>query len=550
MPRKKAKSAVAPALAGTAPDAPTAEPPSVPQGPAGEQPSAPRRPGRKAAQSAVATAPMSAEAVAPATERPAGPQKPGRKKAVASAPLLDLAGFGAPAEVPAPVSAPPTPAAEASPALDPPAREPVEPAPAPRTDPEPTMDAAGAAMAVGGSAAAPPAPAPAPNTDLAPPALAADGPAAEPPAPAPAPVATPTPAAPSAEPAESMAERAARYRQRFVADDKPVARRPPPPPIAPPPRLRAEPEAGQGPRRALSMAEIAERQRAARSAAREPEVRPAVPARAAPESMQDRALRFRPTTPEDAPPKPAAPPPIAQRPARAADGLDRAAHATHHRPADSVSSAPAVALDSPSARAIGVCVVLVTRNHAPVIAARLGAWRQAVPDVDVRMAVLDLGSTDDTVAAVEEDSKVTLASCPGGLADPLRALAVAVRAVPSDIAVLVEAGHPPGPRGVALVQAARAGQAPPWLVAAEEGVVAVPAGSLRKVAGPPPSLSQWAGEAAVPAPPSLDRPADWRHGFVAALLGRRQRRRDQVLALLPWPLRPVAGKLAGLLAGP
>ncbi len=485
-----------------------------------------------AAPDLAAAVPVQAAMAAP----PAASRRSSRKKPVASAPLLDLAehaletasaaaappasGHGSvPEPVPEPVS---EPVAVAEPAPD---SEPV-PAPEPAAVPEPVV---------------------VPKQVVVPEPVVV----AEPePVPEPAPVEAATPAAPPTVPAESMADRAVRYRQRFLQDDKPLARRPPPPPVAPPPRLRAEPEPGQGPRKALSMADIAERQRAARSAAREPEVRAVAPQRPATESMQDRALRFRPAAPDETPAKAAAPAPIAQRPGRAPDGLERAAHATHHRPADSSSSAPAVALDTPSGRAVGVALVLVARNHGPVIAARLAAWRQVVPEVDVRLAVLDLGSTDDTVATVEEDAAVTVASCPGGLADPLVALAVAVRALPADVAVLVQADHPPGPRGVALVQAARTGGVTAWQAIVDEGVLVVPAAALRKVVLPQTSLAQWAREAGVAAPAALHESSHWRRGFVVALLGRAPRRRDRVLALLPTLLRPMAGRLAGLLAGP
>ncbi|MSQ82422.1 MAG: hypothetical protein EXR77_05815 [Myxococcales bacterium] len=375
-----------------------------------------------------------------------------------------------------------------------------------------------------------------PPTTAQPPSLTAEG-SAEPLASAPA--------------AESMSERAMRYRQRHLADTGPVARRgPPPPPIAPP-RRREEAAADPiGVRRALSMAELAERQRAARTIARQPESGPAPPTRPSSTSMQDRALRFRSVAPDDVPQRPL--PTAHIRPQMrptAADGLARAATATHHnRPtAEPPSPTAPIAVRAAEPPSSGVALVLIARNDAAVLQSRLQAWRTAVPNVDVRLAVLDVGSTDDSVAQAQEDSSVTVVCCAGGLAEPLLALRTLLRATTADVVVVVQAQLAPSERAIAMVKAARAAQPTQWQACAEVAVAIIPAKALRRAGvASATTLEQWARLAQVDPPPRLPQVADWRAGLVVALFGRAPRKRDRALQLIPPQIRSVIQKVFGI----
>ena len=242
----------------------------------------------------------------------------------------------------------------------------------------------------------------------------------------------------------SMAERALRAGQHHRAVPEPVAPRPKP----------------------LDMAEIAERNRLARLASRgvadvpapppEPAVesRPTMAERAARHTLQHRAQE----TPEAMPAveRPAAPQPVAEGTVTMAE---RAAEAVHRR-RDAASPAQtrepiAVAAASEAVQA-SCAVFLVSRNHAPRVGPALQAWKQIIDSVDVRWWLLDLGSTDESVAFAEA-AHVPVLFRPGGLAQPMASLDAILRAARADIVVLLDADAQPSQQLAGVLTAVRRG---------------------------------------------------------------------------------------------
>lgn len=107
----------------------------------------------------------------------------------------------------------------------------------------------------------------------------------------------------------------------------------------------------------------------------------------------------------------------------------------------------------------GATVVLITRNHAALIESRLRAWREVLPEVDLRWAVLDLGSTDATAQRVEEFPGVKLLVRVGGLVEPAAVLAAALKGLTGDAVVLVDVEAEPDSVVEALLRALKAGAA-------------------------------------------------------------------------------------------
>jgi len=290
------------------------------------------------------------------------------------------------------------------------------------------------------------------------------------------PVHAPEPALPSATAATrttlSMAERASRFSRRppAVADEAPRS--------APVPLSMAERalRAGQhhrtvvepvAPRpKPLDMAEIAERNRLARQATRgladvpalepagEPRTQPSMAERAARHTLQHRVQ----ATPEPAPDgaqRPAVAPPAA---AEAVTMAERAADAVHRRreAAAPAQTREAIAGTQTDAIHASCAVFLVSRNHAPRIGAALQTWKQVIDSVDVRWWMLDLGSTDDSVALADA-AHVPVLYRPGGLAQPFASLDAAVRAARADIVVVLDADAQPSQQLAAVLPAVRRG---------------------------------------------------------------------------------------------
>ncbi len=144
------------------------------------------------------------------------------------------------------------------------------------------------------------------------------------------------------------------------------------------------------------------------------------------------------------------------------DSQARALEAARHKRepvaagAVATPSAPAWEQRGPTG---GATVVLVTRNHAHLIENRLRSWRELLPEVDLRWAVLDLGSTDATAQRVEEFAGVRLLVRPGGLVGPAAALTAALKALTGDTLVLVDVEAEPDTVVEALLRAVKAGAA-------------------------------------------------------------------------------------------
>lgn len=265
-------------------------------------------------------------------------------------------------------------------------------------------------------------------------------------------------AAPVGEPAKAVAPAPAevRYPHRQGPADPPPRRAAP----APIERAPAVERPGPSTPRPLSMAELAERQRQTREMSRAPDREMPVQ-RPAPVSMQERAMRYRPAEPVSKPVPAAAVEAQADRKGHE-DSQARALDAARHKRepvapgAAPASSAPVWEARGPTG---GATVVLVTRNHAHLIENRLRAWREALPEVDLRWAVLDLGSTDATAQRAEEFAGVRLLVRPGGLVGPAAALTAALKALTGDALVLVDVEAEPDTVVEALLRALRAGAA-------------------------------------------------------------------------------------------
>lgn len=263
----------------------------------------------------------------------------------------------------------------------------------------------------------------------------------------------------------------ARYPRRVGPADPPP-RRPPPAPIARTigPSTRTD-DAPGGPR-AVDMAELAERQRLARDRARQSDrdddgsartVRPAAL------NMQERALRFRGARPdaEAAAPAAAARPLIPAHSAGApaaerhpVDGQARALEVSRHKRDADEPLRPLQPMDSAPTHAHGgVVIALVTRNDQARVATALAAWRKKLPEPDLRWAVVDLGSTDDTVATIEDVPGIKVILQPGGLVDPAATVCAALRQITADSLLLIDVRAEPDSVAEALLRALRAGAA-------------------------------------------------------------------------------------------
>lgn len=283
-----------------------------------------------------------------------------------------------------------------------------------------------------------------------------------------APAAESLPAAPAPAKAEpqGLATEPRYPRRQPLADPPP--RRPAPAPVE---RPLPVPRAAPLPPRPLSMAELADRQRQTREMARHPEreIPPGreAPQRPAPVSMQERAMRYRGAAEPESRAVAAAPAkdiaaPVAAQPERRTheDSQARALEAARHKrepgPAGAASCAPPWETAMASG---GATVALVTRNHAGILEEKLKAWRAALPEPDLRWAVLDLGSTDATAQKVEEHPGVRLIVRPGGLVEPAATLQALLKGLPGDAVVLVDVEADPDSVVESLLRALKAGAA-------------------------------------------------------------------------------------------
>jgi hypothetical protein len=135
---------------------------------------------------------------------------------------------------------------------------------------------------------------------------------------------------------------------------------------------------------------------------------------------------------------------------------------------------------------------LATRNHAATVRSSLQGWRAALPQAEVQWWLLDLGSTDDTVALVEDESWLRIVHHAGGLVRPLAALAHVLRETSAEIVVLADADAPPSDVVNTLVQAVRSG---PALASAPQrypALLAVSRPQWLREAVSPESLAPWA----------------------------------------------------------
>lgn len=215
------------------------------------------------------------------------------------------------------------------------------------------------------------------------------------------------------------------------------------------------------PPRAVDMAELAERQRQVRERARmgERDDRPPPRPAPAPISMQERALRNRPLREEATPrPQPSedTPRPTAER--QPTDGLQRALEVSRHkRDADETPRAP-IETCAPVGHG-GVTVALVSRNHQGLVAKALQQWRQVLGGTDVRWALIDLGSTDDSVAEVEDFPGIRLVLRPGGLVEPAATLQAALQQLTGDTLAVVDVQALPDPLLGDLIRQVQSGSA-------------------------------------------------------------------------------------------
>ena len=337
-----------------------------------------------------------------------------------------------------------------------------------------------------------------------------------------------------------------RYGRRMPAEQVDAPRRAPPPiqpryPAAQAQTVQIEIVA----RKTVDMAELAERQRAAREAARG-EQAAAAPQRAPNASMQERALRMRSAPPEAAPLQPDRPTP-AQVPRHApADSQARTREVMRHRQAEPETANAIHSASGPPD--LGTVLVIACCNHATILQQRLTQWRAEVPDLDVRQCVLDLGSTDDTAAIAEEVPTVRLLHRPGGLADPLRTLAATLRAVTADVVVFVDAAAEPGPAALRCAQAVRHGGALVFAAAENPHVCAISA-KLWRQTPPAPQLAlrhwvaRYGGAQSLQLAAGRADPAS----LVQALWVAALRRRDRALLFLPARIRPMLGRVTARL---
>ena len=105
-----------------------------------------------------------------------------------------------------------------------------------------------------------------------------------------------------------------------------------------------------------------------------------------------------------------------------------------------------------------VSVVVISRNHATLLADRFASLSGIITAVDTRWWLLDLGSVDPSVA-VAEQHRAGVISVPGGLVEPLRTLDAAMARCGGDVVVFVDAQCPDLSAASDLVARVRAGAA-------------------------------------------------------------------------------------------
>lgn len=173
-----------------------------------------------------------------------------------------------------------------------------------------------------------------------------------------------------------------------------------------------------------------------------------------------------------------------------------------------------------------IAVVLVTRNHAAIARQQLQKWRAALPALSVRWHVLDLGSTDHTVASLAaERARITLQ--PGGRADMMTALDRALPSLDADVALVVDVAAEPIDRIDELVT--RVVEGAPLAVPAQRrpgiAAISVPAWKKRRFSGFF-DLFDWSVQHGFPAELHTDTPGlgDDEVAAVGLLVDRRKRR--------------------------
>ncbi len=343
-------------------------------------------------------------------------------------------------------------------------------------------------------------------------------------------------AEPAQTPVQAASEPAQPRYPRRGAPVEPVQRRVPQPisrPVSEP--IRPAPQ----PPRAVDMAELADRQRQARDRARmgERDDRPA-PRQAppAPISMQERALRNRPLREEAAPrPQPSEDAPRPQH--EHSDSLQRALEVSRHKRDSDEAPRPMVPMETAVGHG-GVTVALVSRNHQGLVANALQQWRQVLGGTDVRWALLDLGSTDDSVAEVEDFPGIRLVLRPGGLVEPAATLQAALQQLTGDTLAVVDVQALPDPLLAEMIRQVQGGAA--LVVAPQQrpAMLAVSRTTWEKTGSQVPNWQAWAEQHGGLRRLGSAHGPELSASLVAALFpAQKPRRRDKLLGLLPAALR-------------
>ena len=102
-------------------------------------------------------------------------------------------------------------------------------------------------------------------------------------------------------------------------------------------------------------------------------------------------------------------------------------------------------------------VVLCTRNHEAVVVERIAAWRARLPSLRSRVAVLDLGSTDQTVARAR-GAGADVHSVEGGRVNPLATLDEAIGVFDEPIVIFADASVDPPAAITVLLDAVHDGR--------------------------------------------------------------------------------------------
>ena len=136
-----------------------------------------------------------------------------------------------------------------------------------------------------------------------------------------------------------------------------------------------------------------------------------------------------------------------------------------------LAAARASGTDSKPRRSLAV--VIITRNAEAVIAERIKAWRDEQPGLGTQWLVLDLGSTDGTLAALES-LRVQLVSMPGGRVRLLEAMDRAMAANDADVVLFADALALPSSVGDDLVDRANRGAALAVAGGERTGILTVP----------------------------------------------------------------------------